>query len=344
MTSLDPRESFFDTVFSLHQNAEQNCGSIVRLYAIGEFTVCLRFAGDALIPLLTPGLDHVEIAAGARPDLTVYLFDMRSTQTIVPHLPWAGNDYSAHGEIKVCSDTRFSMVFFSGMLMLLDRKRNIGVFGATSASLIPYYEKAAPLKIIFNWFFQDKDYHLLHAAAVGTDRGCVLLVGKGGCGKSTAGLACIEAGLLYMGDDYTLVHVSEQPRAYSLYNSAKLASGHCKNFPALERSISNPERPGAEKAVLFLWKKYPQQLASALPVKAILVPVISGLPDTTTATISPGISIKALAPSTLFQLPGPSPLKFQKMSKLVKKVPNYRLDMGTDLRQIPTVILDLLEG
>src|SRR4051794_7273185 len=74
---------------------------------------------------------------------------------------------------------------------------------------------------------------LLHAAAVGTEQGGVVITGRGGVGKSTAALLCLEAGLAYLGDDYVVVALEPQPMAYSLYCTAKLDDGQAAHFPGL---------------------------------------------------------------------------------------------------------------
>jgi hypothetical protein len=58
--------------------------------------------------------------------------------------------------------------------------------------------------------------------------------------------------------------------------------------------------------------------------------------------ISPVEALKALAPSTLFQLIGASQKDLRAMAELVRKVPCYRLELGTDLAAIPRAIEQLL--
>ena len=105
-------------------------------------------------------------------------------------------------------------------LSMLDKDRDLGFYWLHQACPLPPYERAAPLRAIFHWWFQDRGFHVLHAGAAGTDGGAVLLAGKGGAGKSTAALACLGAGLSYLGDDHCLVKQNQDPCVYSLYNSA----------------------------------------------------------------------------------------------------------------------------
>src|SRR5262245_33148523 len=61
-------------------------GSITHYYKIGEFTICLRFAGDALISQLTPAFAHLATEPTPSPALTICVWDSASTQTTLPLL------------------------------------------------------------------------------------------------------------------------------------------------------------------------------------------------------------------------------------------------------------------
>ena len=73
-----------------------------------------------------------------------------------------------------------------------------------------------------------------------------------------------------------------------------------------------------------------------------MLPQVTGRPTTSVQSVSPMTALKALAPSTLLQLPGAGQASFQAMARLVRQVPCYTLALGTDLAQIPVVITDLL--
>jgi hypothetical protein len=183
---------------------------------------------------------------------------------------------------------------------------------------------------------------LVHAAAIGTPRGCVLLAGRGGSGKSATTLACLSSELLHVGDDYVLLREKPAPHVYSLYNSAKLSSEYLPRLPHLAPVVVNAERLAGEKALIFLNDHFPSRLTAGLPLKAILKLRITGRPESRLKPSSPAASLKALAPSTIFQLPGARGDGFRSLVDCVKRVPNYVLELGTDPSTIPEVILGLL--
>jgi hypothetical protein len=60
--------------------------------------------------------------------------------------------------------------------------------------------------------------------------------------------------------------------------------------------------------------------------------------DTRLVPSRPAVGLSALAPTTVFQLPGDSTRIFSKIASLVHKIPTLILEAGTDLAQIPAVV------
>jgi hypothetical protein len=335
----------FKAVYEASQAAAQSVGGFIdRFYSIGGYNIRLRFAGAALIPHMTPALAHLEVSPNATPALTVCLWDSASTQISLPPASWRGEDFLARGEIQGYNDDRISMTYQYGVegFSMLDAEQDLAVFCVRDASQVPYYEKGAPLRTILHWWLSNHARQLVHAAAVGTLAGAVLIGGKGGSGKSTTALACLNSELFYIGDDYVLLGAEPTPFVYSLYNSAKLNADHVHRLPYLVSKISNPEQLDTEKALVILKDHYPQKVINGLPVRAILLPRVTGLPETKLKKVSPAMGLAALAPSTIFQLPRAGDGAFQYLARFVKRVPCYCLEVGTDLSQIPDVISGLL--
>jgi hypothetical protein len=161
-------------------------------------------------------------------------------------------------------------------------------------------------------------------------------------GKSTTTLLCVEAGLLYAGDDYVLLRADPSPFIYSLYNSAKLDDAALFRFPDFAPFVSNPQRTGDEKAVLFVRDRYPERVVSGFVVKALLIPRITPESETKLTRASAIAGLTALAPSTIFQLPGAGAEAFDLLARFAKRVPCYRLDLGTDAARAPELISSLL--
>ncbi len=248
-------------------------------------------------------------------------------------------------EIKVYDSDQIRSNFHIGpnILSLLDRQQNLAYYWIEDAQDIPYWEKGSPLQTILNWWTTEHQCQYVHAGAVGTPGGGVLLAGKGGAGKSSTALACIDSSLVYASDDYCLVTNNPAPYVYSLYNTAKLkGQADLERFPRLAPLINNIDRLGLEKAMLFLHQHYPKKIVQGFPIKAVLIPQVTGKLDTKLRPTTAGAALRSLAPSTMFQLAGTGQIALQMMSSLVKQVPCYVLELGTDMVQIPEVILHLL--
>jgi hypothetical protein len=107
---------------------------------------------------------------------------------------------------------------------------------------------------------------------------------------------------------------------------------------------SNAERLPDGKALIFLHRHFPERIASGLPLKAVLSLRITGRPESGLMPSSPAASLKALAPSTIFQMPGAWGEGFRYLVDCVKRVPNHVLELGTDASSIREAILGLLSG
>lgn len=341
-----PREDqsveYFQSVYELFKSSQQITGSVERSYNIGGYRIRLSFSGTALLSLTT-ALEHLATDDHPTPDLTICLWDSESTGQRMIARPWQEEDFLARGVIQGYNTERIYTAFQhgSGAVSVLDQERNLAVFWAPDHRL-PYWEYGSPLRSILHWWLLSKGLQLVHAAAVGNSSGGVLIGGKGGSGKSTTALTCLESDLSYVGDDYTLLGLEPGPVVHSLYNSAKLNSDHVQRFPALLPKVANPERLADEKALLFVNEHYPAKVAKLLPVRAVLLPRVTGLPETRWKRVSVATTLAALAPSTIFQLPRAGNEAFQFLARFVRQLPCFSLEVGTDLSTIPPAIEQLL--
>jgi hypothetical protein len=177
----------------------------------------------------------------------------------------------------------------------------------------------------------------VHAAAVGTRFGGVLLAGRGGSGKSSTALTCLGSELGYVGDDYCLIGLEAEPRVYSLYSSGKVALADRAHFLGLA-----PESSSDDKALFFIGRLRPDALLSECPVSAVVLPEVEAHRPTRLAPVTALTALRALAPSTIFQLSRSGEQAFRAIGRLVKHVPCFRLELGPDRSSIPAVLAALL--
>jgi hypothetical protein len=348
------RIGLFTAFYHSFLTAKESVGQKKRFYDIGGYIICLNFAGEGLISKIHPALAHLEVKLVENPDFTICLWDTVSTNTppslfmslYIQIMKSYWCEYlGTRKEIKEFNSDRIYGGFHIGpnILSMFDKKKNIGIYWVEDAQEIPYYEHGSPLQTILNWWTTTRDRQYVHAGAVGLPHGGVLIAGKGGSGKSTSCLACLDSDLNYASDDYCLISCHPQPYVYSLYNTVKLVGMEdFKRFPHLTTMIANQQTLAHEKVMIFLHQHYQNKIVKGFPIKAILAPTITGKKNTRIIATSPMNALKALAPSTLFQLSRIGKQALQTMSALTQEVDCYTLELGTDISQVPNVILELL--
>ncbi|MFN8443097.1 MAG: hypothetical protein U0175_20150 [Caldilineaceae bacterium] len=319
-------------------------------YQLDGHVIRLHFASQALVDQLTPALTHLATTPHVKPALTIKLWESTTTGVFLPPLPALLHqpepDHRAWG--CYAHSERFRSFFQPSfqMFTMLDSQCNEAICWVHDAGQLPLADGGAPLLTLLHWWLGQRGYQVVHGAAVGTSAGAVLLVGKSGSGKSTTALACLNAGLAYLGDDYCLVgHVqgaTPRPITYTLYSSGKVHFADLMRFPRLQTAQSSNRYADADKALYFFATDFTAQIWPNLPLKAILLPQIKPAGESSINAVSPATALLQVAPSTVFQLIGEKEQILRQLGELVRKLPCYRLELGPDLVQIPTLIADLL--
>lgn len=307
------------------------------LLSVAGRTISFRTSGGALP--VTEALMHLPSGAGVSPDLAVMAWDSEQVRP-----SWSWGKGLRRGEIPNMTSGRFLVTFDadSGTLSALDRDRSEAFFWTRETAALPAYELATPFKTILHWWASGRRMQLVHAAAVGSPSGGILLVGRGGSGKSTSALSCLVSGMSYVSDDYCLVSSSGLPQAWSLYGTGKLDRRSLGDLPSLEQHVINPWFGSHEKGIVFLRKAFSPQLVDGFPLRAVVVPVI--VPGALFCVDLPATKAEALlamAPSTIFQLPTAGKETFRLLSDLTSSLPCKKLVVG-DASGVPGVVARLV--
>ena len=271
----------------------------------------------------------------------------------LPRAPWELLDRTPstewdqeEGALMHVRDERVDGLFRldGASVSMLDHVSGVGVFWTASPERVPRYERAAPLRALLDWWGGDHGCRVVHAGAVGTERGGALLVGKAGSGKSTAVLACLGSGLSYAGDDGVAVSNGARPLIHSLYCTAKLQPGHLQRvLPHLASVLEDSEEAHQGKRMFFLDRDRSAELTAGFPLRAVLLPRVTGNARCTARPVSSGTALLALAPSTLFQLPGARQQRLHHMAEILRRVPAHVLDLGSDLATVAPTIRAVLD-
>jgi hypothetical protein len=317
-----PLQEVFAEAAAAHERASFRSGEIRRVLRFAGRQLELRFAGaplaEALLGAMRPRIVGRASAVGQpSAEVSIGLWAGDSP------MPWHLGDLGPRGLVRGSSPEGVSAVYEagSGALTLFDSRSSQILYRVPDINGIPWWERAAPLRPALHFGLAGSTSHLVHAGAVGIrGRGGVLLAGSGGSGKTTLALSAVEHGLGYVGDDYVLL---EDGVAWNLYRTAKLDNG-----------------PGREKTVLEIDRR---DLVEALPVRAVVVPVI-GAGRVRLTRISAGDALLALAPSTAFQIPFDRGVVLATLAELVRRVPSYRLLLGSSPGATAAALVEVVAG
>jgi len=338
-------DGFFDSVRHAAARAHLRAAGFVftRTYDLAGLSVRVVLAGPPLVATLTRALAHAESPATGTPDLTILAWDTRSTGVGLPPAPCSEGDIRLRGEITTACDERFQAAYFchARMLCTYDAERKLGLLGVVDATRIPAFERTCPFRAILGWFFRQHGHAFVHAAAVGTAAGAVVLGGRSGVGKSTTAIRCLLAGLEYLGDDVTCLS-SAGPAVHGIYSSGKTHGRDWAALPELE-PLAEPRPTTYDKEHYFLAPHFPGLFPRSRPIRAIVIPDHSGGRLGFDPLPAPAV-VAPIAASTTTLLPSAGGEVLAMIAAVARQVPCYRFHLGSDPRRIPAALADLIDG
>jgi hypothetical protein len=82
---------------------------------------------------------------------------------------------------------------------------------------------------------------------------------------------------------------------------------------------------------MYLGEQVPDRIIRRAPLRAIVMPQITKTMRPRLEPTSPAAALRALAPSSMFQLPGAAEDALVRMAWLARTLPSYTLECGPDL-------------
>ena len=331
-----PSDVLSGVMASFTAAADASGRSSARRHEMAGAPIVLNFAGTEVRDVLGSAFEHLATPSengSSRPELTVHLWDSASNASPPPPRPATPNDFAV-GAMFHFHDGPLRGVYEPGTeaLSILDLDSGLAWYWVRDIAKVPYWDRASPMRQVLFWWLRSRRYLQVHGSAVGTSNGGVLMVGRRGSGKSVTSLSVLGSTLLFAADDYSAVSMDEPHRIASIYSAGKLVPEQGeKLLPHLMPLVSNPDRlEGGE--------------SSALYAPALREPDHEGLPAPgdprangarNTARVadrrhSAHGRFAALAPSTILQLRTANQEELTVMSELVKRVPSYGIELGTD--------------
>ena len=311
---------------------------IVHDVQLGRTLVRLRFASSALTKAVLPALMHLRATrTTGRPHLTVALWDAAGGLGLPPPFWGRGPRAPARGEIRAYADVGVYAHFQSGVhprdgrftaATFFDENARLAHAFVVDAKEIPWFERAAPLRTVFQWAFTPPDRLLVHAGALDVEGRGVLLAGPSGAGKSTSAVAAVLAGHRFVGDDYVLVELDRgEALVHSLYATAKLHPAATQLLTELPARYRRPLPRDVSKHVIDIGKLHPDRLGGGVRITSIVIPEVRVGGGTRVCPAPASAALMALAPTTVLQAPRNDGGALSPLARLVRQVPAYRLEL-----------------
>jgi hypothetical protein len=334
----------FAELESAFERAIRTHGEITFPMALAGRRVDLCFAGPALVGLLTPALAHLR-ASGGDAEHIIRIGDIESTG-VTPRLAFAetGTGAAAGDRESPTTPPGAYLAMTPDMLWGLEPDGRRGFFWVRSAGVLKPWDVAAPLRLLLSWLAEVLGAQLVHGAVVGHGHDGVLLAGKGGSGKSTTTLSCIESGLTTVGDDYVWMEPGDPPMAFSLFGTVKIDPEALRTrFVRLAPYARDLTGMLSEKMALFLAEAPGVRWTRALNVRAVAALRIG---QGTTPRVGPASLVEvlmALAPSSLLQSPVVGSSGLARLTNVVRRCHALRCEVGSDYARNARAIGDLVD-
>ena len=333
------------------ERAARTSGGAVALHlTVARRPVSIQFAAAAAAGSLRRAFAHLETPKHSRPALTLYVWDAATGGAQAPPL---ARGHGADAE-AVTTGTGPSYYYerrgfralhqpASNALSVLNAEADTGWFWAGDLSALPYWDYTAPFRHLVSWWLDRQGLRHVHGGAVGTPSGGLLLVGSGGSGKSTTALASLlDDRLRYAGDDYVAVGTGPSVRVHSLYCCGKFLPADVHRLPHLAEAVVDGRQPD-EKAVIYVETAFPGRCIADFPLRAIVLPRVTDRAAARARPATPAAALAALAPSTIFQLHPPAREALSQLAELVRTVPTFVLELGSEVETIPLELMRLLD-
>ncbi len=339
----------FEAFNEAFERAARAAGGIdARSFVVAGKRLRVEFAGPSLAPYLSGALDHLSEAFAADPEIRIRVWDSKSTGVA---LPSEVGDLSAHIEMGMPGPGGSERILSAFRrpdpgLSMFDRASRRGIYWLQAPGFGGFEDRSTPFRALLSWALLELDVQFVHGACVGASasgRG-VLVVGRGGSGKSSTALASLLAGLDYVSDDYCAVTVGQTVVAHSVFSSAKLTADNLVRFSGLRHLLINPGRIEFEKGIVLLNEHFPTQIVPRLRIQAVVAPTVLGEGPTTFEPLSPARALLAIAPSTLLQLSSIREPSLRTLAVIARNVPAFQLRIGAGVGSIPGALLEILNS
>jgi len=328
-------ESFVDELRLTAERAWATTPTDETWLSLAEHPVQLRIAGAGLHARSFPALAHL-VGPPGRAALRIDCWDRNTTGVAPPPPPVPQHSSFMRGGARELAGRDIRMTYDSWMRMLCvyDRRHHRAFVTVADAEHIPSWVDRAPLRTIFTWWAGDTGLAFLHASAIASGDGAIVLAGASGSGKSTTAMACFADGLGFIADDACLVQLDPAPTVFTVYGKAKLERDAFERLPQLAELAMNPN--GASVVI-----DATDRVVPSAPLRAVVLPTLADGRGSHLARVSPTTARRLLVSTTLVE-GGAGGAALGPITELAGRVPCYRLELGSDLTDVVSTVRTVL--
>jgi hypothetical protein len=338
-------ERYFRELERAFGGAWEEAGSCRDFYlTFGGLTFRLRFPGDHLPEKLLPTLAHLQTGETAKPDYTICCWDDAATGSHLkpPSAEMLGDYVSGH--LPALTNERFQTFYIEWIPILsaVDQESGTAYCCYQDAAKLPMYEISGPFRGILNAVLNRHGMQIIHASAVGTAAGSLLLAGAPFSGKSTLAAMGLQDGLLYQSDDLCVLSAEERPRSLCLYNILKLREDTLHRVSSLAPFLASFQEEEERKSSLYVQRHFPEKVLKTAPVRAVVLPRIAPEPRSELKRASPVEVIRGVMHQTVKEIPRADGRGESLMLKALSRIPAWHLLVGREERHTLELMRSLL--
>ncbi|HVA90765.1 MAG TPA: hypothetical protein VNL71_13095 [Chloroflexota bacterium] len=183
----------------------------------------------------------------------------------------------------------------------------------------------------------------LHASAVAIDGACLIFPGASGSGKSTLALALARGGWDLLGDDMLfLTPGRDGPLVRAFPEPIDITDQTITLFAELGDLGAVPKQPGWPKRQLPLPERYGTRIAWACRPAALIFPRVAHRACSALSPMDRDEALLELVPNVFLTEDRATQAHLDALASLVGQCACYRLETGSDLDALPSLLQPLL--
>lgn len=233
----------------------------------------------------------------------------------------------------------FILHFLQGAVIRLQPDTSAGVQGQITEPIFHHGQLEDVTLTALAPLLRRHGCYLVHAAAVSSGSGALLLVGPSHSGKTTSGLRLVLAGHKHLASDVVLLsQVGNQIYAFPTPGTATIRARTLQLLPQLEALIEDDDSALAVQDGLRV-RIAPEQWGAPAPVVAIFFPTIGGTTQSTVRPLEQGVALAKLMEESIDRWDSAVLLNHMAfLTALSQQARCLRLALGADVDSLPSLL------